>query len=165
MTRLWPYVLVLIALATLLCTALVNRIDDVEVETVPHQLNPSPADGEATSFAYVLPTTTTEAPTTTTTVLRRKTARVTASGAVYPSDDLLDRLAYCETGGTMDPATNTGNGFYGAFQFMVETWWSVGGEGYPHEHPYEVQRELARTLILQDGWHHFPACSRRIGAR
>lgn len=84
---------------------------------------------------------------------------------MYPSDELLDRLAYCETGGTMDPATNTGNGFYGAFQFTIGTWWSVGGEGYPSDHPYEVQRDLARTLILQAGWSQFPTCSIRIGVR
>ena len=65
----------------------------------------------------------------------------------------------------MDAATNTGNGFYGAYQFMASTWRSVGGVGFPHEHPYVVQRDMARRLILRSGWSQFPLCSRRIGAR
>ena len=28
---------------------------------------------------------------------------------------------------------NTGNGFYGAYQFMLSTWQAVGGRGYPHQ--------------------------------
>ena len=35
----------------------------------------------------------------------------------------------CETGGTLDPATETGNGFVGAFQFLPSTWYAAGGQG------------------------------------
>jgi len=46
-------------------------------------------------------------------------------------DDVWAKLAQCESGG--NPATNTGNGFYGMYQFTLETWQSLGGTGYPHE--------------------------------
>lgn len=55
--------------------------------------------------------------------------------------DRFDRLAQCESGG--DPTTNTGNGFYGAFQFMLASWHSAGGTGYPHEHSYAEQKSIA----------------------
>lgn len=28
--------------------------------------------------------------------------------------------------------SNTGNGYFGAYQFLLSTWRSVGGVGYPH---------------------------------
>jgi hypothetical protein len=28
---------------------------------------------------------------------------------------------------------NTGNGYYGAYQFLLSTWRAVGGPGYPHQ--------------------------------
>ncbi|MEA2826992.1 MAG: resuscitation-promoting factor RpfA, partial [Actinomycetota bacterium] len=40
-------------------------------------------------------------------------------------------LADCESGG--DYSINTGNGYYGAYQFSLSTWQSLGYEGYPHE--------------------------------
>lgn len=106
-------------------------------------------------------------PTTTSTQPASRTKRAVrqAHGAVYPSDALLYDLAMCETGGKMDPATNTGNGFYGAFQFTPSTWQSIGGPGMPHHHSYETQRDFARALILRSGWSQFPVCSYRIGAR
>ena len=41
----------------------------------------------------------------------------------------LEAIAACESGG--NPSTNTGNGFYGKYQFTQETWQSVGGTGNP----------------------------------
>ena len=41
----------------------------------------------------------------------------------------LEAIAACESGG--NPATNTGNGFYGKYQFTQTTWASVGGSGNP----------------------------------
>lgn len=98
-------------------------------------------------------------------VTTTSTGPVLKSAAKYPTDELLHRLAFCETGGTMDPATNTGNGYFGAFQFSPTTWASVGGAGMPHDHSYETQRDFARRLILTVGWSQFPECSYRIGAR
>lgn len=148
-------VALLVAGAVLLGAQLVQRIDDrsLAVEAAAEHMRPV-ANEETTTTTTTLPPTTTSAPP----------VRRTKSGARYPTDELLHRLAMCETGGKMDNP-NTGNGYFGYFQFDAGTWWSVGGEGYPHQHPYEVQRDLARTLILQAGWGRFPACSRVIGAR
>lgn len=86
----------------------------------------------------------------------------------YPTDELLDALAGCEShmqqDAYSDPPGPAGP-YLSFFQWLQGTWWSVGGEGDPRDHPYEVQRELARTLILQAGWGQFPTCSRVIGAR
>ena len=78
-------------------------------------------------------------------------------------DDVWARLRHCESGGRYD--TNTGNGFFGAYQFVPRTWRSLGYAGLPHEAPPEVQDEAARRLQARSGWGQWPVCSRRIGAR
>jgi len=77
--------------------------------------------------------------------------------------DVWWALALCESGG--DPTKNTGNGFYGAFQFVLSTWRSLGYEGNPTEYSYETQREAAITLQARSGWSQWPACSRKLGLR
>jgi hypothetical protein len=88
---------------------------------------------------------------------------VTAAAA-RPSDDLIwQRLRNCEAGGRYD--RNSGNGYYGAYQFSAGTWRSLGYKGLPHQAPAEVQDEAARKLQARSGWGQWPACARRIGAR
>lgn len=103
------------------------------------------------------PTTTTTAPPPTTTTTRApRPAPAPASG------DRFDALAQCESGG--DPTTNTGNGYYGAFQFSKSTWDSMGtGIAYPHHASYEVQKDAAIRLQARSGWGQWPACSRKLG--
>jgi hypothetical protein len=83
--------------------------------------------------------------------------------AVFTSGDVWARLRHCESGGRYN--VNTGNGFYGAYQFHPRTWRSLGYSGLPHEAPPEVQDEAARRLQARSGWGQWPVCSRRIGAR
>lgn len=78
-------------------------------------------------------------------------------------DDVWARLRRCEAGGVY--SRNSGNGYYGAYQFSAGTWRSLGYHGLPHEAPPEVQDEAARKLQARSGWGQWPACSRRIGAR
>ena len=86
------------------------------------------------------------------------------TAAARPSDDLIwQRLRNCEAGGRYD--RNSGNGYYGAYQFSAGTWRSLGYKGLPHQAPPEVQDEAARRLQKRGGWGQWPACSRRIGAR
>jgi hypothetical protein len=33
----------------------------------------------------------------------------------------------------VDWRSNTGNGYYGGFQFLLNTWHRAGGHGYPHQ--------------------------------
>ena len=60
-------------------------------------------------------------------------------------------------------ATDTGNGFYGAYQFDLPTWRSVGGSGNPaHASPAE-QDMRAGLLIDRRGLQPWPTPSRRCG--
>lgn len=78
-------------------------------------------------------------------------------------DDVWVKLRQCEAGGRYN--ANTGNGYYGAYQFSAGTWRSLGYQGLPHQAPPEVQDEAAGKLQARGGWGHWPACSRRIGVR
>jgi hypothetical protein len=80
-----------------------------------------------------------------------------------PSGDVWARLRQCESGGRY--TTNSGNGFYGAYQFHPRTWRNLGYPGLPHQAPPEMQDEAARKLQARSGWGQWPVCSRRIGAR
>ena len=47
--------------------------------------------------------------------------------------------------------SNTGNGYYGAYQFLLGTWQSVGGRGYPHQASPGEQTFRAHLVWLRDG--------------
>lgn len=70
-------------------------------------------------------------------------------------------LAQCESGG--NPSTNTGNGFYGMYQFTLGTWQSVGGTGLPSEASAEEQTRRAKILQERSGWGQWPACAASLG--
>ena len=76
-------------------------------------------------------------------------------------DDVWAKLAQCESGGR--PETNTGNGFYGMYQFTLETWQSLGGTGYPHEADAATQTAMAKKLQAQAGWGQWPGCADKLG--
>ena len=99
---------------------------------------------------------------------RFKTRRVSRSAvrpraALLPTGDLWARLRACESGSRYN--INSGNGFYGAYQFHPRTWRGLGFPGLPHQAPPEMQDEAARKLQARSGWGQWPVCSRRIGAR
>jgi len=73
-----------------------------------------------------------------------------APGEPVPSGSVWDKIAQCESGG--DWHINTGNGYYGGLQFSLQTWRSVGGPGYPHEHSRETQIHYAEILQQRAGW-------------
>ncbi|OFR31524.1 resuscitation-promoting factor [Actinomyces sp. HMSC065F11] len=72
-------------------------------------------------------------------------------------------LAQCESGG--NPGTNTGNGFYGLYQFSLPTWQAVGGSGLPSDASAEEQTMRAQILQQRAGWGQWPACSSMLGLR
>jgi resuscitation-promoting factor RpfB len=128
-------------------------------------------------FIDTLPTTT-EAPTSTTVPESRRSAtskrvarkrpptqRATRSASSAPvTGDVFDALAQCESGG--DPRKNTGNGYYGAFQFKLSTWRGLGMSGNPIDHSYAVQKAAAQRLVARAGFRsQFPGCSRKLGLR
>jgi hypothetical protein len=71
---------------------------------------------------------------------------------------VLEAIAACESGG--NPATDTGNGFYGKYQFTLETWNAVGGSGNPAQAPEAEQDRRAAMLYAQAGPSPWPVCGR-----
>jgi uncharacterized protein YabE (DUF348 family) len=70
-------------------------------------------------------------------------------------------LAQCESGGRAN--INTGNGYYGLYQFTLGTWRSLGGTGLPSEASAEEQTRIAQILQARSGWGQWPGCARRLG--
>lgn len=71
------------------------------------------------------------------------------------------QLAQCESGG--NPATNTGNGFYGLYQFTASTWHAMGGSGLPSDASAAEQTMRAQKLQQQAGWGQWPGCAASLG--
>lgn len=111
-------------------------------------------------------TTTAPPPTTTTTHYHPPTTTTAPPAAATSSSWPWDDLRLCEApdwaGGWQ---ANTGNGYYGGLQFALQSWRSVGGTGYPHEHSREVQIEMGRRLQAVQGWGAWPRCSKKLGLR
>lgn len=87
----------------------------------------------------------------------------TAAKAVYggTTDAAFMALRQCEAGGNY--ATNTGNGYYGAYQYNLGTWANYGGYARPDLAPPAVQDAKARETQAARGWSPWPACARKIG--
>jgi hypothetical protein len=70
-------------------------------------------------------------------------------------------IRYHESGGNY--AINTGNGYYGAYQFALTTWYSVGGTGLPSLASPAEQDMRAQILQARSGWGPWPATSLMCG--
>ncbi|MEO6203789.1 MAG: transglycosylase family protein [Mycobacteriales bacterium] len=82
-----------------------------------------------------------------------------AASAATASD--FAKLRQCESGDNY--RINTGNGFYGAYQFDRGTWNGLGYPGRADQASPATQDEAARKLQSQRGWSPWPACSRGLG--
>lgn len=71
------------------------------------------------------------------------------------------QLRQCESGGNYQE--NTGNGFYGAYQFTQQTWNGMGYPGRPDQEPPALQDQAAQQLQARSGWGQWPACSAALG--
>lgn len=92
-------------------------------------------------------------------------APIAAQASVNASNpDIWQALRNCEAGGVY--TRNSGNGYYGAYQFSAGTWNGMN-TGYARADlaPPEVQDDAARRLQARSGWGQWPACSRKIGVR
>jgi hypothetical protein len=117
--------------------------------------------------ANVTPTTT-EPPTPvrSTTVIATRPITYTspassASTGYSPASGIWAELRYCESRGNY--GDNTGNGYYGAYQFSLPTWESLGYAGLPSDASPAVQDQAAQRLAQRSGWHQWPVCSVRLG--
>jgi hypothetical protein len=77
------------------------------------------------------------------------------------SGDVWAALRSCESNGNY--ADNTGNGYYGAYQFSAGTWHSLGYPGLPSNAAPAVQDQAAQRLQARSGWGQWPSCSRSLG--
>ena len=92
---------------------------------------------------------------------KQSSGKTTSASKTTPSGSVWDQLAACEAGGNW--SANTGNGYYGGLQFSVDSWRSVGGSGYPHEHSRETQIEMGKKLQARQGWSAWGACAEKLG--
>jgi hypothetical protein len=99
-------------------------------------------------------------PTVAPVVTQAPAAAAPAAGGI--SDEAVNYLGNCEAG--MDPAKNTGNGYYGAFQFSAGTWNSMN-TGYARADlaPIEVQKAAVKQLLSRSSiYNQFPGCANKM---
>lgn len=87
-------------------------------------------------------------------------APVAASGGGNAGGVWL-QLRECESGDNYQE--NTGNGFYGAYQFSQQTWTNLGYPGRPDLESPGMQDAAAQKLQAESGWGQWPACSAALG--
>jgi resuscitation-promoting factor RpfA len=88
---------------------------------------------------------------------------VLPSGAnADPSPNDWLRLRKCESGD--DYQINSGNGYYGAYQFSLSTWKSVGGKGFPSDASPGEQDARALILYRERGWEPW-TCAKILGLK
>lgn len=85
-------------------------------------------------------------------------AEFRARGRVDPTPDQWQALRRCESTETYN--IDTGNTFYGAYQFTWDTWETVGGSGNPALAPPAEQDARARLLYSRRGNQPWPICGR-----
>ena len=71
------------------------------------------------------------------------------------------RLRQCESGGRYTVVSASGR-YYGAYQFDLGTWRSVGGTGLPHQASPAEQDYRALYLYRMRGWQPW-TCARTLG--
>ena len=135
-------------------------VDSTEVPTI---VSLTPASKFTITVTATSPIPTSTAPPSTRASANPVSVSVDAPPADPSSADAWTKLRKCESGSRYD--LNTGNGYYGAYQFSAKTWTKLGYPGLPHEAQPEVQDEAARNLQAKLGWGQWPACSRRAGLR
>ena len=75
-----------------------------------------------------------------------------------PTAEQWADLRFCESTETYN--IDTGNTFYGAYQFTWETWGTVGGSDNPADAPPAEQDARARLLYADRGSQPWPICGR-----
>lgn len=107
------------------------------------------------------------------TIIKHPVKQVEVIGAKFNytggplNEEQITALGMCESG--MTATRNSGNGFYGAFQFMPSTWRTVAPAPYntmmPHEAPLDAQKQAVQTLLSRSSiYTQFPGCARKMQA-
>jgi hypothetical protein len=85
------------------------------------------------------------------------------AAAADPRGNDWARLRQCESSGRYDIVSASGK-YYGAYQFDLPTWRSVGGTGHPHRATPAEQDFRALYLYRMRGWQPW-TCARKLGLR
>jgi hypothetical protein len=92
---------------------------------------------------------------------RYRRRATTVRPVVVPGSDVWAQLRYCEAGG--DYTRNSGNGYYGAYQFSLSSWGNYDGYARPDLAPPAVQDAKAQATEAARGWYPWPTCARKLG--
>lgn len=90
-----------------------------------------------------------------------RTAAVKVTPVIIGGADAFAKLRFCEAGG--DYTKNTGNGYYGAYQYNLGSWANYGGYARPDLAPPAVQDAKAQATQAARGWSPWPSCARKLG--
>jgi hypothetical protein len=141
--------------------AKLNRLADPDLILVGQQLK---LDGTA-SAAAAEPRRTTKPPTVKKKAERtekKRTKRTTRSsergGGSASMSAAWRKLVECESSG--NPRAVNPAGYYGLFQFDLQTWRSVGGTGNPADASASEQYMRAKRLYAERGAQPWPVCGR-----
>lgn len=75
--------------------------------------------------------------------------------------DIWYQLRLCEAGN--DYRRNSGNGYYGAYQFSISSWNNFKGYARADLAPPEIQDMKAQETQARRGWYPWPSCARKLG--
>ena len=90
-------------------------------------------------------------------------ASTTGSGTAGATPTAADWLALRTCESSDNYQENTGNGYFGAYQFSQATWTGLGYPGRPDQEPPSMQDQAAATLQAESGWGAWPSCSAALG--
>ncbi len=90
-------------------------------------------------------------------------ASTTGSGSAGATPNAAHWLALRTCESSDNYQENTGNGYFGAYQFSQATWSGLGYPGRPDQEPPSMQDQAAATLQAESGWGAWPSCSAALG--
>jgi uncharacterized protein YabE (DUF348 family) len=134
-------------------TSAVRQVGSPGVELITYEINTK--TGAKTQFQSIQ----IQAPVTE--IVAKGTAPVPESSSLA---NWLLALRDCESGGNY--ADDTGNGYYGAYQFSESTWLRLGNSGYPYTAPPSVQDQSIVKNTNESGGglaSQNPGCYDRTG--
>jgi hypothetical protein len=89
------------------------------------------------------------------------TVKAVARGIAPATPEHMQALRLCESGNTY--TRNSGNGYFGAYQYNNGTWAGYGGYARADLAPASVQDAKFLATYGARGWSPWPACSRKLG--
>lgn len=133
----------------------------IALSSLPRPVAPAPVAPAPVAPAAPAPGPTTAPVTGTPSAVAPAAVPPVPVPATAPSTGVWAELRQCESGG--DYSIDTGNGYYGAYQFSAATWHGLGYSGLPNQAPPAVQDQAAERLQARSGWGQWPECSQKLG--